>query len=114
MADEAFEAVNDKIDFKPYDNDGNGYVRLLTPKYPSLLNGARSMLLLLFMQAELPRRQDLEATSGASNGFCHRNAKQMVMDPVSAYQCITDKTCRGESLRLPHSTCRRQMWRMCA
>ncbi|KAF3002949.1 hypothetical protein E8E13_003957 [Curvularia kusanoi] len=26
MADEAFEAVKDKTDLKPYDNDGNGYV----------------------------------------------------------------------------------------
>lgn len=29
MADEAFGAIKDTTDFKPYDNDGNGYVRIL-------------------------------------------------------------------------------------
>lgn len=48
MADEAFNAVKDNINFNQYDDDGNGYVRILLTEPLCILNLFRSTLSLSF------------------------------------------------------------------
>ncbi len=78
MADEAFQAARDQVDFKPYDNDGNGYVCIFFFLHFVLLNAYRLMPSWWSMQDVLQTRLGLEVIFGVSSGCCRKSVKRMV------------------------------------